>query len=167
MRENFYTFPRTHKMFLITNNPPRVVEEIRKQWRRLKRIPFDVVIPPEERDPHLIDKLKNESAGILNWLIAGCLAWQETGLGEPAAVTTATAGYRAESDPLTDFIEERCTTGLDQWTSTKELYAAYIQHMNRTREALDEKAVCRIAGQASRHDGETTKSGCAAGKASH
>jgi len=34
-------------------------------WRRLRVIPFDVVIPPEERDPHLDEKLQAEADAVL------------------------------------------------------------------------------------------------------
>ena len=51
------------------------------QWE-----PFRDLIPTEERDPNLRDKLKAEWPGILRWIIEGCLAWQRQGLFAPAAV---------------------------------------------------------------------------------
>jgi putative DNA primase/helicase len=56
-------------------------------------IPFTVTIPLVERDPDLSAKLAKESAGILHWMVKGCLAWQRHGLAPPAIVTAATAGY--------------------------------------------------------------------------
>jgi putative DNA primase/helicase len=45
-------------------------------WRRIKLIPFDVTIPDERKDPDLGARLAKERAGILGWLIEGCLAYQ-------------------------------------------------------------------------------------------
>ena len=40
-------------------------------------IPFDVTIPPEQRDKNLTEKLIAENAGILNWLIQGYAMWEK------------------------------------------------------------------------------------------
>ena len=37
-------------------------------FRKLTIIPFDVVIKEQDRNPNLINELKEESAGILNWI---------------------------------------------------------------------------------------------------
>ena len=42
--------------------------------------------------------------GILNWAIAGCLAWQQVGLAPPAKVQAATESYRKEQDVIGQFI---------------------------------------------------------------
>jgi putative DNA primase/helicase len=83
-------------------------------WRRLRLIPFSVVIPEAERDEHLPDRLAEELDVVLAWLVAGCQAWQRQGLAEPTAVVEATAAYRAESDAVGRFLTERClqTPGL-------------------------------------------------------
>jgi len=53
----------------ITISRKRVVDN--GIWRRIKMIPFNVTIPPEQRDKNLTEKLIAENAGILNWLIQG------------------------------------------------------------------------------------------------
>lgn len=77
-------------------------------WRRLLIVPFDVTIPPKERDPDLGAKLWAERSGILNWLIDGLIGYLESGLQEPQAVLSATNEYREESDPLGFFLETCC-----------------------------------------------------------
>ncbi|MFT5424666.1 MAG: putative DNA primase/helicase [Phycisphaerales bacterium] len=106
MRQDYFSFARTHKTVLVTNNRPQIREQSEAVWRRLRMIPFDVVIPAEERDPQLIEKLKLEWPGILAKLVRGCLAWQRDGLGEPTAVKLATSEYRSEEDITGRFIEE-------------------------------------------------------------
>lgn len=125
MRQDFFEFRRTHKLFMQTNNKPRVSEDTEATWRRLKLIPFSVIIPEPERDPHLIDKLIAESSGILNWLLIGCKEWQTQGFGTAEAVADATRHYREESDPIGGFIDDCCTLGPDVQTATGQLRSAY------------------------------------------
>ena len=80
-------------------------------WRRVKLVPFSVVIPDDEQDKALQAKLKKERSGILNWLIEGCLDCQRNGLKDPKAVRIATADYRAEQDLVAAFVDDRCTIG--------------------------------------------------------
>ncbi len=75
--------------------------------RRFHLIPFNVTIPPDERDPHLADKLKDEWGGILQWAVEGCLAWKRDGLNPPAAVRDATDQYLVAEDSFGAWLEER------------------------------------------------------------
>lgn len=111
MHQDFYTFQRTHKLILMTNNRPRIRENTEATWRRIQLVPFDNVVPKGQRDPNLLDALKAEGSGILNWLIAGCLAWRRDGLGDVEAVTKATAEYRSEENVIDEFVRERCDVG--------------------------------------------------------
>jgi phage/plasmid-associated DNA primase len=75
--------------------------------RRLNLIPFNVTIPKADRDPSLAEKLKTEWPGILAWMIAGCLLWQEEGrLNPPQAVITATDDYLESEDAMATWIAE-------------------------------------------------------------
>ena len=64
----------------------------------------------------------------------GCLTWQRDGLGLPKPVREATAGYRAAMDVLGDFIEDRCRVARDARASARDLFAAYTQWCEETRE---------------------------------
>ncbi len=75
MREDFWQFDPTHKVLLATNHKPEVRGTDHAIWRRLRLIPFDVVIPDEHQDKDLPLKLEAERAGILAWAVQGCLAW--------------------------------------------------------------------------------------------
>ncbi|MGC9261585.1 MAG: phage/plasmid primase, P4 family [Phycisphaerae bacterium] len=128
MRENYYEFPRTHKTLLQTNNKPRINENSIAVWRRIKLIPFNVIFTEAQKDTELPKKLEAEASGILNVLIAGCLAWQrQKKLIEPVEVLNATADYRMDSDPLRDFIDERCVKAPNAWTLNSEIYGAYVR----------------------------------------
>lgn len=106
MRQDFFEFDRTHKLLMITNNRPRVEEDSEAAWRRLRLIPFDVIIPPHKRDPRLMEFLREEFPGILRRLVDGCLEWQRDGLGTAPGIEAATAEYRREEDQIGRFFEE-------------------------------------------------------------
>jgi putative DNA primase/helicase len=145
MRQDFYEFGRTHKMIMQTNNKPRVREDSEAAWRRIKLIPFAVQIPEAERDTDLSAKLKSEASGILNRLIAGCLSWRNNGLVEPQEVKEATAEYREESDPIAQFIDDRCLIAANGWTLSANLYMAYHSHAKNAGDyPLNEKAFASL-----------------------
>lgn len=110
MNKDYFTFPRTHHLIMLTNDKPRIPEDTEAAWRRLRLIPFTIIIPETERVKGLGTKLfREESAGILTWLTQGCMAWLRDGLETPPEVTVATDEYRSESDPLKAFLEDCCT----------------------------------------------------------
>ena len=88
-------------------------------------MPWDVVIPEDERDEQLGDKLALELDAVLAWLVDGYQDWREHGLADPEQVTEATAAYRAESDALGRFIDQRCLTGPHFTVRSSDLFAAW------------------------------------------
>lgn len=108
MKENFFRFEPTHKLLMVMNSQPTIAETDVGITRRLVVVPFNVVIPPEQRDLKLSEKLKNESSGILAWAVEGCRRWQKEGLRTPDAVDMRTAEFISDNDPLKSFIEARC-----------------------------------------------------------
>ena len=127
MRQDFFEFAPTHKLWLMTNHRPKVVGTDVGLWRRLRIIPFEVSIPDEKQDRGLDEKLRGEAAGILRWAVDGCLRWQADGLTDPVAVTLATAAYRADMDTLGEFISECCELDANTSTAAADLYAAYVE----------------------------------------
>ena len=77
--QGFFTFQPTCKLWFVANDLPGVRGTAEAFWRRVHVIPFEVIIPKDERDEGLIEKLKAEAPGILAWAVRGCLAWQRGG----------------------------------------------------------------------------------------
>jgi putative DNA primase/helicase len=125
LHQEWFEFEPEYKIFLGTNNKPIIKGNDYAIWRRIRLVPFNISIPPEEEDHNLLQKLKHESSGILNWAIEGCLKWQLSGLGTPAEVTDATNEYRKEMDLLINFIRECCTEGPELKVTSKNLYSTY------------------------------------------
>jgi putative DNA primase/helicase len=125
MRQDFYTFEATHTMIIAANTKPTVRGTDHAIWRRMRLVPFDVTIPPAERDKGLVARLLEESPGILAWAVRGCLDWQRNGLGEAKAIDAATEVYRADQDTLGHWIEESCVLLSDAFTPMGTLYESY------------------------------------------
>jgi putative DNA primase/helicase len=106
-REWFEYVP-SYKVFISTNHRLRIRGTDHAIWRRIREIPFTVRIPKAIQDKHLLEKLKAEAPGILNWALEGCLMWQSQGLDAPEAVVAATADYRNEQDLIGSFLIDCC-----------------------------------------------------------
>jgi P4 family phage/plasmid primase-like protien len=125
MRGNPFTFRPVLKLWLATNHLPRVQDDSDGFWRRMRLIPFEHEFKGSERDTSLEEKLMAELPGILAWAVRGAVKWYERGLEAPLSVMLATLEYRNNSDPLADFITERCIVGQGLKCASGELYKAY------------------------------------------
>ncbi len=125
MHGNFFEYVPQFKLFVVGNHRPslRSVDEAIR--RRFYLVPFSVTIPPSERDPDLVEKLKAEYSGILAWAIEGCLAWQRDGLNPPAIVRDETNNYFGDEDALGRWIAERCILDPSETTSSTALFASW------------------------------------------
>ena len=110
MHQNFFEFAPSHTLWLCTNHRPDVRGVDHAIWRRLRVAPFNVTIATEDQDPHLLERLTAESAGILAWAVRACLRWQAEGLGEPVAVKMATTAYRQDQDIIGEFLDETASS---------------------------------------------------------
>jgi putative DNA primase/helicase len=126
MRQNFESFRNVTHLWMAANDRPQVDGLDEAIWRRIRMLPFTVTIPPEDRDPRLIEKLLRERDGILGWLIDGCLKYRAEGLVPPAGVAAATDEYRSESNPLLAWCEGCCALEAEATTSSEALHGSYL-----------------------------------------
>lgn len=128
MRQDFQDFNITHKLILMTQNLPLIPETSDAIWDRVHLLRWDRQFSEDERDTELAEKLRLEYPGILNWLIKGCLEWQKTKkIVRPESVQQAGFEYRADSDPLGEFIDAKCTLDSRLSTTVKEMKNCYLQ----------------------------------------
>jgi len=125
MHKDFFEFAPTHKLLLATNHKPEIRGTDHAIWRRVYLWPFSVIIPDDEQDGKLKEKLREEWPGILLWCVEGCLEWQQHGLSAPQPVLAASAEYRIESDVIAQFLEECCTLDPDLEAPGGKLYTLY------------------------------------------
>lgn len=125
--ENPISFAPSWTILMVTNHLPLVKASDDAVWRRVRVIPFDVVIPKEDRDPTLGDKLKLEADAILAWAIAGLQQYIRNGfkLDTPTEVTGATAAYRNDSDDIAKFISQRTELDATASASSSDLWSAW------------------------------------------
>src|SRR5262249_5031698 len=100
MRQDFFEYTPQFKLIIAGNHKPGLKSVDEAIRRRFNLIPFTVTIPSDERDETLPEKLKAELPGIMQWMIEGCVDWQERGLAPPEIVTKATAAYLEAEDAL-------------------------------------------------------------------
>lgn len=134
MRENFFEFDRTFKLILVTNHRPVIREDTNGAWRRIRLVPFNVTIPPERQDRKLGEKFRAEASGILAWAVRGCLEWQREGLHAPESVQAVTDEYRKDSDPIADFVADRCILLPTSFVSRGDVFEAYQKWAERNRD---------------------------------
>ena len=134
MGENLKEFEPTHKLVLMGNHKPtlRSVDEAMKS--RFNIIDFSLMIPREERDPKFLEKLRAEWPQILQWMIDGCLMWQESGLGRPAGMVEATEEYLQDEDSFGQFLGECCEVDLSAYEDIPSLFRAYAEWCERVGE---------------------------------
>ncbi len=127
MREDFWTFRRTHTFWLSTNHLPRVKGTDTGIWRRIKLIPFKVNLSDKVdpiKDFHLW-LAEYEGPGILNWLLAGYHDYQANGFVEPVSVREAGETYKGDEDHVGRFVDECCQIGEPLSVGASKLYDAY------------------------------------------
>lgn len=156
-----FVFRPTCKIFLSTNELPKVADESEGLWRRVRQVPFTQCFSGDRDDRGLKETLLAESAGIVAWLVSGCLAWQARGLTAPAAVVAATAQYRADSDELGRFLDEACELVPGAEVRASELYSHYRDWAANTGLSDKERLSATAFGLkcANRFEREKTRSG--------
>mgnify|MGYP003667548789 CR=1 FL=1 len=145
---SFVEFQPTFKLMLSVNNRPQIRGQDEGIWRRLLMLPFERIIPPEQRDRRLPEKLKSEGSGILNWMIGGYCDWRVNGLNVPDRVRHATEDYREHEDPVGSFLSSRTRPEPNKNIRATELYGEYSQWCHENGESTyNQKAFGRIMSE--------------------
>lgn len=125
-------FAPSFTIFLITNPKPKVKDDDPAFWERVFLIPMTqrfVKFPkaPNEHkaDIYMPKKLQKDAAGILAWLVRGCLEWQCKGFDPPDTVLQATQEYKLEEDDLLRFEHDCCIRGPKDKIQAGKLFQAY------------------------------------------
>lgn len=127
------------KLVLVGNSLPPVDAANEAFWRRVYVVPFEHVVPVDQRDKHLADRLREEASGILAWLVAGYRMWMERPLSEdvPDVIRSAVASYRAKTDPKELWYATQ--TEPKGKTATRVLYRDYVEWHGKNRDELSDE----------------------------
>ncbi len=123
-----FTYMPQYKMWFMSNYEPVIKGNDWGIWRRVKKIPWNYTIKPEEKDPNFVEKLKAEASGILNWMLVGLRRYIALGHSLPAckAVEDATAQYRKDMDIVGRFASEHLIFQLTATALGAEIYRSYV-----------------------------------------
>jgi putative DNA primase/helicase len=146
---DFVSFEPSHLALFVTNHLPKVAGDDQAVWRRIRVVPYDVVITDVDRDNHLDEKLEAEADAILAWAIAGWRDYRERGetLDEPAEVRVATKRYRTDSDDVGRFVDDQywCKKAATLKSTTTDLHNGYLRW---ARQEGAEEITLKAFGQA-------------------
>lgn len=134
MRQDFFEFTPSHTIVMITNHKPRVAGDDDALWRRLRVVPFDMVV--DKPDKTLLEKLKADLPGVLSWLVYGFMDYTDKGLEAPSTVTEQTQKYRDDSDAPGRFLEERTIPNPNMWVGARDLFRAWEKWATANGETL-------------------------------
>lgn len=136
-------FTPSFKLIMAGNHKPIIKGVDNGIWRRVRLVPFNRTFSPEECDPHLPAKLREEAPHILAWMVQGCVNWRTQGLkNTPQAIRHATEEYRVDQDIIGTWLGECTTLDSKESVVTAVLYENYktwcIQngHMAYSKTAL-------------------------------
>lgn len=129
-----FEFRPALKLWMVANYAPKVRHDDDGTWRRMLRIPFERVVPVEQRDPTLKARLREPEhlRAVLAWVVAGAVDWKANGLRVPERVQAATEDYRADMDPLRNFFEDCALLDPMLWTASGTLRAAFDRWCSET-----------------------------------
>jgi putative DNA primase/helicase len=109
-----------------TNHLPHTRDFSDAVFRRAIVLTFNNKFEGNNRDVHLIKKLKAELPGILNVALCGLRRLIENGaFTECASSEDTKRQWRLESDQAQQFVEERCEIGLFHKAASSAVYADY------------------------------------------
>jgi putative DNA primase/helicase len=135
LHRGFFNLQPLFKLIIMGNTRFDIPDTDDGIWSRMKLIPWARNIEkPEpgvadwpEKDPKLPAKIiAEESAGVLNRLVAGLLDYMAAGLVEPSSVTEATSAYRDQSDPLARFLRLCVVADPESRVQSSRLHEVFV-----------------------------------------
>lgn len=128
----WFEFQPTGKIHMATNHLPGFESGGTGMGRRLRLVPWEVEIPPDEQDRTLKDRIvATEAEGVLAWLVEGAKEWAASpGLITPEEVQKRSDQHIEDADPVLPFIHERLEVNPDFETEFEAIYGAYASWSN-------------------------------------
>ena len=129
--KDYFNLKPEFKLWFASNELPQISGNDDAIWRRIHVISFPRTFKPEERDPKLLESLKGELPGILNWALEGLRQIGELKgdfLSPPESVRHSIAEYRSDNDNVGDFIDGACVLDPNGRVMVKDLYGRYVEY---------------------------------------
>ena len=126
--KNPFSFQSTARLLFSCNSIPKNYgDKSEGFYRRLIIIRFNHTVPPEKRDPNLIDKFRIEADGIFLFALEGLkrLMRNHYTFSETEKNRTELQQYREDSDSVLSFVREYCELSRDGSIGSTELFNTY------------------------------------------
>lgn len=144
MRQDFFEFQPKFKLLIAGNHKPALRSVDESIRRRFNLIPFNVRISGDRKILGYEDRLVEEWPAILEWMMEGCVEWQESGLSPPDAVIDATAAYLEGEDAVAAWLAECCQPDANGFETEHDLFASWFhwaekagERQGKRRELMD------------------------------
>lgn len=140
-----HTLKPTWKIWIAANQNLRIEAPDSALFRRWHPIEFTRFKGNPDRN--LMNKLKDELPGILNWALRGFREYQKNGLALPKHGELIKESLRASLDPLSTFLDKQVETCSGKRVGSTELYNRYQEFriQNRYEEISQKKFSAGVA----------------------
>lgn len=121
-----FEFTPKFKLLLVTNHKPVINGSDHGIWRRVVLVPWSAQIDEKKVDKNLLEKLKSELPGILNWALNGYAEYRKNGINLPESLKNAVSTYKSDSDVIGQFLTD-CTdlTDRNATVTNNDIYFRY------------------------------------------
>lgn len=151
--KGYFEFQNVATAHMSGNSMPTIDGTDNGIWRRLLVVHWDQTVPEEKRrdfEEMVSGFVREEGAGILNWMVEGVCDFLENGLVIAPAVRTATAEYREEMDPIGEFMAS-CMRASNDPLMKVPAHAAYEAYVSwslaNAKRARSQTKFGRVVGQ--------------------
>lgn len=122
-----FDFSPQFKLWLASNSLPAVNDTSLGFWRRVQIIKLREKFLGDSADLDLVNKLKAEIQGILNWALDGFERYADIGLDPPKKVENAVEEYKVDSDIVLQFVSEFVVPHKGNIIPAKHLYECFLE----------------------------------------
>ena len=128
LHRGFIELVPVFKAAMTGNHKPQATGSDYAIWRRMRLVPWTETLSDRERRPmqQVLDEFREEADGILNWALEGLLGYLNEGLAPPSRIVDATEEYRAEMDPVGEFVKACVVSKPGNEIDARSLYGAYV-----------------------------------------
>lgn len=124
-------YRNTAKILWAMNSLPGLLDAQNGLFRRVRVMEIPA-IPDGKRDPDIIERVKLEGPGIINWALTGLRRLNERGAFKfPDSIGEATKRYVNENDLQRQFLEERCEVQTDKTFGYSKEYSVQTNELTQ------------------------------------
>ena len=122
--QNHFSFQNRAKLLFSMNEMPEITDTSEGVIRRLRVIELNRSFMGNP-DYNLLDKLKSELPGILNWAIEGVFKFWDEGLSPTREMKLFSAGLKLRINSASAFIESNVEANMDESIKATAIYLNY------------------------------------------